>query len=156
MACCCPLALILPPGPAFWLGRCDPTSASPHIGHLVAAAAQCVRHPAGSMKLSGTALTLLGGMALWYVEQPASALEAVLEAVAWALQQHDDKLTRNAATTVNRWVQVAAMSRCLLAQQMGFVKRLLALLPGPLEVLKHTTGEAGGAESLKLLHVSAR
>jgi hypothetical protein len=41
---------------------------------------------AGSLKLAGTALTLLGGLAAWLSEHPQSLPTAVLPAVSAALR----------------------------------------------------------------------
>jgi hypothetical protein len=46
----------------------------------------------GSLKLAGTALTLLSGVAVWLSEHPQS-LSAVLPAVSAALRSPDVKLS---------------------------------------------------------------
>jgi hypothetical protein len=65
-----------------------------------------VTHPAGSPKLAGTALTLLGGLAPWLAAHPgAGALEAALGAALAAARSADDKLSRNGATAAQRLCQ---------------------------------------------------
>jgi hypothetical protein len=70
-----------------------------------------------SAKLSGTALTLLGGLPGWLVSQP-SALDSVLGSISAALQSPDDKLSRNAATTINRLCKHASLAS-LIATRCG-------------------------------------
>lgn len=51
-------------------------------------------------KLAGTALTILGGLAQWYISHP-DVLSSVLTVFSSVLRSPDPKLARNAATTVS-------------------------------------------------------
>ncbi len=82
--------------------------------------------PHASPKLLGTALTLLGGLAGWLAQQD-QALGEVLPAVLVALQSQDDKLARNAATTVYRWCQHASLATRLLDRHRAWVENVLLL-----------------------------
>ena len=58
---------------------------------------------AGSLKLAGTALTLIGGLARWFVRAEAShpsLIRDALSAILKSIQSPDIKLSRNAATTL--------------------------------------------------------
>jgi hypothetical protein len=79
---------------------------------------------AGSLKLAGTALTLLGGLAAWLSEHPQS-LSAVLPAVSAALRSPDDKLSRNAATCAQRLASCDGLAVLLAQGQPQFVQQLL-------------------------------
>jgi hypothetical protein len=101
---------------AWSIASCMPTTAARArlTAHLPASQPTdhtlCV-HPAAdqSAKLSGTALTLLGGLPSWLVTQP-DVLDAVLGSIAASLHSPDDKLSRNAATTINRLCKHAGLA----------------------------------------------
>jgi hypothetical protein len=78
----------------------------------------------GSLKLAGTALTLLGGLATWLSERPHT-LPAVLPAVSAALRSPDDKLSRNAATCAQRLASCDGLAVLLAQGQPQFVQQLL-------------------------------
>ncbi len=78
------------------------------------------RHP----KLLGTALTLLGGQSLWYLDQPDS-LRSVLDALSVTLKTGNEKLARNAATTVYRLCQQPALVGVILREHQQWVEGML-------------------------------
>jgi hypothetical protein len=81
-----------------------------------------VTHPAGSPKLAGTALTLLGGLAPWLAANPGGgALEAALGAALAAARSPDDKLSRNGATAAQRLCQCEALAAAVVGGDAGTV-----------------------------------
>lgn len=81
---------------------------------------------ASNAKLSGTVLTLLGGLSQFYHTHP-EALNIVLPALSSTLQSRDSKLSRNGATTVYRLCQHKTLSSLLLTSQRPWVESLLQL-----------------------------
>jgi hypothetical protein len=83
-------------------------------------AAASVTHPAGSPKLAGTALTLLGGLAPWLAAHPGGgALEAALSASLAAAGSSDDKLSRNGATAAHRLCQCDELCAVVAGSKAG-------------------------------------
>lgn len=76
------------------------------------------------MKLAGTALTLLGGLAAWLPRHPAT-VPAVLSATAAALQSPNDKLSRNAATCIQRLSGCDELAVLITRSHQHFVQQLL-------------------------------
>ncbi|KAG2497250.1 hypothetical protein HYH03_004834 [Edaphochlamys debaryana] len=101
-----------------------------HVASIARTAAAAVAHPAGSLKLAGTALTLVGGLASWYAAHPGE-LSRPLDAVRAALSSADEKLARNAATALNRLCMHPGCAALLLGPYVGWVAGLGPLLPGP-------------------------
>jgi hypothetical protein len=101
-----------------------PASVQEDLGHLTQLAAAAVTHPSGSMKLSGTCLTLLGGLAPWFVQQPHK-LPPLLACMSAALKAADEKLVRNAATCVQRLSLSDELCTLLVQQQATFVASLV-------------------------------
>jgi hypothetical protein len=95
-----------------------------YVQMLSQLATATVTYPHGSLKLAGTALTLVGGLGLWFGSRPA-ALPALLEAVAAALKSPDEKLSRNAATCLQRLTGCDELSALLVQQQPAWVNGLL-------------------------------
>ena len=107
------------------LGKADLGPADEqHVQLLSQLAAASVTCSHGSLKLAGTALTLLGGLGPWFGARP-NALPALLTAVAAALKCSDEKLSRNAATCVQRLTGCDALCSVLVEQQGGWVNGLL-------------------------------
>ncbi|WIA20848.1 hypothetical protein OEZ85_005198 [Tetradesmus obliquus] len=106
------------------LGKQRGEAAVPRVQQLVQYAAAAVSHPGGSLKLAGTALTLLGGLAAWLAEHPQS-LPLVLPAVVAALHSPDEKLSRNAATCAQRLASCDGLAAQLAHGQPQFVSQLL-------------------------------
>ncbi|WIA41134.1 hypothetical protein OEZ86_004758 [Tetradesmus obliquus] len=106
------------------LGKQRGEAAAQQVQQLVQYAAAAVSHPGGSLKLAGTALTLLGGLAAWLAEHPQS-LPLVLPAVIAALQSPDEKLSRNAATCAQRLASCDGLAAQLAHGQPQFVGQLL-------------------------------
>ncbi|KXZ45023.1 hypothetical protein GPECTOR_59g631 [Gonium pectorale] len=131
------------PGPAF----------DAHVSSILATAAAAVVAPAGSLKLSGTALTLLGGMAPWLAGRPGE-LARPLDAIRAALGSADEKLARNAATALNRLAVHSGCAGHLLGRYAGWVGGLGGLLPGPEVVLRHRPAPGVDLTSRELLVAS--
>lgn len=110
------------------------------MASIIAIAAASVVHPASSLKLAGTALTLVGGVASWFSEHPLE-LARPLEAVLSALASPDEKLARNAATALNRLCIHSGCAALLLGCYAGCVSGLQRLLPGPEVTLRHKPGK---------------
>ena len=128
-----------------------------HVASIINAAAAAVVHPASSLKLAGTALTLVGGMAPWFALHP-EVLARPLDALRAALRSPNEKLARNAATALNRLCVHRGCAALLLGRYSGWVASLLELLPGPGVTLRHKPGELASVLSLHLrfVHVLAR
>eukprot|EP00775_Hariotina_reticulata_P009321 gene9321-9486_t len=94
------------------------------VQQVVRYAAASVEHPAGSLKLSGTALTLLGGLAPWLVDHRED-LPTVLSAASAALRSKDEKLARNAATCIQRLTSFDDLAVLLTHDHGQFVQLLL-------------------------------
>lgn len=108
------------------LGRCSDTFDSGSIQILVDIAAGSIMLNTGSHKLAGTALTLLGGLPGWYVRH-AELVPFVLHAVQFSLQADDDKLSRNAATTIHRLAQHEGLARLLVKHHIDWLDALMSL-----------------------------
>ncbi|EFJ50211.1 hypothetical protein VOLCADRAFT_116933 [Volvox carteri f. nagariensis] len=114
-----------------------------HVASIISTAAGAVVHPASSLKLAGTALTLVGGMAAWFSEHPLE-LARPLEA----------KLARNAATALNRLCVHGGCAALLLGRYAGWVDGLRSLLPGPEVSLRHKPAPGVDMTSKELLVAS--
>ncbi|GFH12085.1 uncharacterized protein HaLaN_07713, partial [Haematococcus lacustris] len=99
------------------------------VAQLLDVALACVAQhaaPSSSSKLVGTALTLLGGLAQWLVDN-SEPLPALLLGLSSALQSQTESLARNAATTVYRLCQHNGLAQLLLIQHRAWVEGLLQL-----------------------------
>lgn len=76
------------------------------------------------MKLAGTALTLLGGLAAWFVDHSA-LLPAALTAAVSALNSPDEKLSRNAATCIHRLSSCEELAMVITNTNPQFVQQVL-------------------------------
>ncbi|KAF5839630.1 hypothetical protein DUNSADRAFT_286, partial [Dunaliella salina] len=94
----------------------------PHSHSLDLSAAEA----SSNTKLAGTALTILGGLAQWYLGHP-DALSSVLTVLSSVMQSPDPKLSRNGATTVYRLCQHPGLANHLLATHRSWVDSLLQL-----------------------------
>jgi hypothetical protein len=95
----------------------------------------------GPAACAGTALTLLGGLAGWLGAHP-DQLRAPLEALRAALGSADEKLSRNAATTLTRLLAAPSACAALLGRYSDWPLELEPLLPGADVPLRHRPGEA--------------
>ncbi len=98
------------------------------------------------MKLSGTALTLLGGLGPWYAQYPA-CLNLVLGALSHALGAPDEKLSRNAATCVKRLRASDELCRVLCERHGAWIDSLLHMYQ-QLAAAAAQQGECGACEML--------
>ncbi|PNW74135.1 hypothetical protein CHLRE_13g586750v5 [Chlamydomonas reinhardtii] len=124
-----------------------------HVASIINAAAAAVVHPASSLKLAGTALTLVGGMAPWFALHP-EVLARPLDALRAALRSPNEKLARNAATALNRLCVHRGCAALLLGRYSGWVASLLELLPGPGVTLRHKPAPGVDMTSRELLIAS--
>lgn len=108
------------------LGRCGGDYDSPCIQKLVEAGAACLSAKESCPKLSGTALTLLGGLPHWYVRHK-DVLGLVTSAIQNALVSVDDKLSRNAATTICRLCQHEGLAKLLVTHHGSWVEAILQI-----------------------------